>query len=223
MKLPRQFRLASIFLFTAVLALCLGIWVRQVHQRKDLIAWIQKNSGSPRLTYAHQLDANGRLDEKAQPLGPRWLRRLLGDEAFCEVETVGLRGARVTDADLRRLVVFRQISAIEIDATRVTPKGLRALRQLPRLHYLRLSGLAADDEGMAEVAHLEHLERFWLMGPGGNVISDKGLLELRALPNVQRLDLDRVEVSGAAIAALRKGLPKCRIVLTDGSKSLEVP
>ncbi|HWB11994.1 MAG TPA: hypothetical protein VG826_22405 [Pirellulales bacterium] len=222
MKLPRQFRLASIFLLTALLAVWLGVWVRQVHQRKELIAWIQKNSGSLALTYTHQLDANGRLDEKAQPPGPGWLRWLVGDEAFCEVETASLAGARVTDADLRRLMVFRQISAIEIDATRVTPRRLGVLRQLSRLRYLRLGGLAADDEGMAEVARLEYLERFWLMGAGGNAISDTGLLELRALSNLQRLDLDRADVSDAAVAALRAALPKCRIILTDGSKSIEV-
>ena len=213
MKPRVQFRLATVFVLTTALAVWLGVWMRQVRERRDLVAWIEKTGGTVTFEEA--------TFEEAQPSAPgsqpaadsprAGMLHWLDQETCNNVSQIKLRGARVTDADVKRLVAFQRLERLEIDATRVTPAGLRPLQQLPRLRFLSLSGLASDDEGMAELARLKNLEALWLDGEGGNIVGDAGLLELRSLPKLWRVELGTARIRRSALAAFQKALPGCKI------------
>lgn len=208
MKPRVQFRLATIFVLTTALAVWLGVWMRQVHERRELVARIEKTGGT--VTFADQQASARGAQAAGDSPSAGWLRWL--DEQTCNgVVEVKLRGASVTDADVKRLVAFERLGRLEIHATRVTPAGLRHLQQMPRLRFLQLSGLAADDEGTIELARLKHLETLWLDGDGGSLIGDAGLLELRTLPKLWRLELGQARIRRSTMAAFQKSLPGCKI------------
>lgn len=206
MKSRVQFRLATVFVLTTALAAWLGVWMRQVHERRELVAWIEKTGG------AVTFEQGPPSAPGAQPAESRggWLR-WLDLQSSNDVRQVKLRGASVTDADLKRIVAFQLLEYLEIEATRVTPVGLRPLQQLPRLRFLSLSGLAADDGGMAEVAKLKNLEVLSLEGEGGNVVADAGLLELRGLSKLRRLALGEARIGRSAMVAFQESLPRCKV------------
>jgi hypothetical protein len=59
-----------------VLAVCLGVWMRQVRERKELIAWIQKNGGYTTSRYEKSLKRPMALGAAMQVV-PNTLNRLL--------------------------------------------------------------------------------------------------------------------------------------------------
>lgn len=207
MKPRVQFRLATVFVLTTALAVWLGVWMRQVHERRELVAWIEKTGGV--VTFEQGPPSAPGAQPAESPRGG-WLR-WLDKQTYNDVIQVKLRGASVTDADVKRLVAFGRLERLEIDATRVRPAGLRPLQQLPRLRFLSLSGLAADDEGMTEVARLKNLEVLSLDGEGGNVVADAGLLELRGLPKLRRLALGEARIRRSTLVSFQKALPSCKI------------
>jgi hypothetical protein len=207
MKLRPRFRLKTLLVLMTALAVWLGIWMRQVHERRELVARIEGMGGT--VAFEHQ-QPSARGAQAAGSPRAGWLRWL--DQETCnDVSQVTLRGATVTNADLRRLVAFQRLESLEVHATRVTPEGLRPLQQLPRLRFLFLSGLAADDEGMTELAGLKNLEFLWLDGEGGSLVGDAGLLELQALPKLRRVELGNARIGRDAMAAFQKSLPKCKV------------
>ncbi len=58
------------------------------------------------------------------------------------------------------------------------------------------------------------LKRLSLAGSG---LSDAGIKQLAALPNLEWLDLRRTKASAAGVSELQKALPNCQIVWDGGA------
>ena len=82
------------------------------------------------------------------PIGPVWLRSVLGNDFGRSVEKVYLQDPQVTDADLEPLKGLRQLRFLQLNHTQVTDAGLQNLKGLNQLQYLWLMFTRVTDEGV---------------------------------------------------------------------------
>lgn len=118
------------------------------------------------------------------------------------------------------------LRTLVLDYMNVTEKGLRFLKELKALKYLRLSSEPAvkpgavsrafgEDAGMTCLAGLESLETLWVSSPQ---ISDDGLSQLAKLKSLKELQLWSASIRGPGLAHLSKipSLRRLRLQLTLG-------
>ena len=74
---------------------------------------------------------------------------------------------------------------------------------------LRFSGTAVTDEGLVHLKQLTSLKRLDLIGCK---ITDEGLVHLKQLTNLQKLILYRTNITDAGVADLQMALPNCEIL-----------
>lgn len=131
-------------------------------------------------------------------------------------------GHRLSDDGFVVLSNLTGLEKLTFYETRLTDRGLMGLRELKRLKHLYLGGANITDAGLANLAGLTKLESLGLKATG---ITDQGLRHLRDLesleylnlsvtgvngsglqflemPSLHRIELDRVRLSEAGVAAL---------------------
>ena len=99
--------LRMLLLLILVAALWLGWRVDKARRQRRAIAQVEKYNGYVRFDYEY---ANGNEIQGAQPWGPKWLRRHLGDDYFREVSQVIYVDQPLSDATLAPLA---DLGAIE--------------------------------------------------------------------------------------------------------------
>ena len=119
-----------------------------------------------------------------RPPGPAWLQKLLPDDFFAEVATVGFDASQITDAGLEHLDGLSQLQLLSLADTQVTDAGLEHLKGLSQLQELWLDRTQVTDAGLEHLKGLSQLQELWLNG---------------------------TKVTEAGVAKLRKSLPKCKI------------
>ena len=92
--------------------------------------------------------------------------------------------------------------------------GLVRLQALPNLTGLSLEGIPMTDAGMEVLKDLKAWPNLTILNLSHTQISDAGLKRLRGLTGLRELDLSGTKVLAEGVLALRKELPKCK-VLTD--------
>lgn len=97
---------------------------------------------------------------------------------------------KVTDGDLAKLVVCKQLSWLTITNHPVADDGMKHLGQITTLQHLLLQGCLVTDEGL------------------------KHLTQLR---NLKVLDLARTKVTAAGVNSLHESLPNCKITSDHGT------
>src|SRR4051794_11469484 len=104
MRLPRQ-RFGVRLLLGLVLVLgCLFGWLaRKAGTQRRAVAQLKDLGGS--IVYDFQ-GIPGVPSDKMEPRGPRWLRKLIGDELFQEVVQVNLTGLTDSSITNRTVSVF---------------------------------------------------------------------------------------------------------------------
>jgi hypothetical protein len=88
------------------------------------------------VVYDYEIGASNNRIPNAQPPGPPWLRKLLGDDFFASVGWVSLREA--TDAALKRIEALARLRELDLTNTSITNAGLEHLKGLTQLKALRL-------------------------------------------------------------------------------------
>ncbi len=97
---------------------------------------------------------------------------------------------RMTDAGLKRLAGFDQLTRLNLDGSiQLTDDGLAHLARLPQLQELDLSGYKGriTDKGLAVLRHLPELRRFQMCWQ--QKISDAGLANLALCEHLESVDL----------------------------------
>lgn len=147
----------------------------------------------------------------AEPFGPRWLRNILGDNFFSEVEGVSFSNSNsVKDADLAILAKFPSLKGVDLQVgedAHITDAGLAQLRQLP-LRGLAIASDVITDAGLVNVKGLTQLQDLRLYVSN---MTDAGLENLRGLTQLETLNLCRRNVSDKAVEDLQRALPNCKI------------
>ena len=109
------------------------------------------------------------------------------------------------DDDVDRLP--QNLSTLSLSHTKVTDTGMRGLRRLKSLCFLRLDGLPISDVGMKEVGRLGSLRNLSLYRCR---VGDQGLAELEELRDLVLLSLDATDVTSKGVRRSLPKLPKLR-------------
>ena len=181
--------------------------------------------------------------------GPLWQlqrnRRVLPATFLDRVIFVELSDTDVDNAQFERLGLGRleRLEGLSLGATlvsgytgapsKVSDKGLAAIRLWRRLRLLGLSKTTVTDAGMAHLPELTNLELLCLAdtritGAGlvhlkghsnlrtlslaGTDVTDAGLAHLADLPNLKTLYLGDTQVTDVGVAKLKRALPNVVIV-----------
>ena len=191
-----QFSLRTLLIFTVVCAIG-SAWVTRKVERKrkerEAVDAIIKLGGYA--LYDYQATKAGIL------CGPDWLRKLLGENFFSEVEIVSFQGTGDTDAGLENVRGLTQLHRLILTDTNVTDVGLASLKELNQLQTLELWGTNVTDVGLANLKELTLLENLDLSKTG---ITDAGLANLKGLVKLQRLYLRITNVADAGLVNLRE-------------------
>ena len=194
-----RFRLRTLLLLLTAVGVWLGLTVEQARRQRQAVTAILSAGGT--IKYVH--DEHFDLPQSAPP-GPRWLRRLIGDEFFFHVDGVIFRESRAKPSDLVHLKTFRKLRLLSLAGIKVSDDDVRnVVAHHPALIWLDLGDTGVSDKALA---YLAPLKLTWL-GLSGNELSDASLVHLRAFPGISVLVLGRNKLRGdglAHLAAMRK-------------------
>lgn len=226
MRLPRiklSLSLRMLLLLILVAALGLGWRVDKARRQRLAVAQVEKYNGHVRFDYEY---ADGKEIPDAQPKGPRWLRRILGDDYFREVSRVIYADQPLSDATLAPLADLSGVEELRFLAgfyhgnapvdpppglERLTESGLSRLEGLARLRRLEFHGMELTGSMLRHFRHSTQLEELSIFEgdavEGG--ITDEGMPPLGAMPRLRVLSLWCHRITGSCLGPLR------------GSRSLE--
>jgi internalin A len=135
-------------------------------------------------------------------------------------DTVDLRASWVTDSDMPKYAQMPDLRRLDLSLTRVSDRGLRALKTAPAIEELNLYfAEKITDEGASVVKNWKHLKKLNLRG---TKITDSTLEFLAGVPTLEWLDIGWAEVTDTGLdhlAALTnlKWLTMGGNKLTDGA------
>ncbi|HVC97535.1 MAG TPA: hypothetical protein VND64_27885 [Pirellulales bacterium] len=205
-----QFSLAT--MFVVVTLCCVGVaslGVSLHHKRRDRAAVAALRDLRFSVQYDWEDDSHG--PPQAQPPGPRWARRWLGDDFFADVTYVSvIWGSHpdFTDEHLASLRAFPRLESLRLSETAVSDAGLAQLTALPTMKQLDLSFTHISDTGLAHVTGLTGLEELNLMYCQ---VTDRGLAHLKSLAELKKLSLKGTLVTDEGVAELTHDLPNCKV------------
>ena len=197
-----QFSLRSLLIFIAVVAAgCAWLTGKVKRKRWERAAVEALRKKGAMVTYDYNRVRNG------TPPGPAWMRRLLGDNYFSEVEWVCMDG-KVDDNDLKGVAQFPQLKSLTMMGRGFTDAGLVNLEELRELGQLNLSQTAITNDGLEHIKGLTQLTELWLYG---TKVTDTGLVRLRGLTKLKYLSLAFTNVSDGGVDELQRALPGCHV------------
>jgi hypothetical protein len=177
-----QFSLRSFLIVTVICALASAWIARQIERKRnerESVEAIVKLGGWVVYDYVHDGKA-------ANPPGPAWLRKLVGDNFFGEVVYVSLgSNSKVTGADWAKL------------------------EQLPDIETLDLSGSDVTDDDLVHLKGFSQLQGLRLVR---TKVSDAGLEHLKGLTNLQWISVNGTRIAATGAKEFHKALPNCTIV-----------
>jgi Leucine rich repeat len=204
-----QFSLRTLMIF--MLACAIGsAWVaRKIERKRKELAAVRaiiKMGGG--VSYDYEF-ASGKLIPGGDAPGPGWLRQLLGENFFAEVQSVFFLGrTNINDTGLQNVEALPQVQMLFLGSANVTDVGLAHLNGLNHLQYIELEQTNLTDAGLVNLKGLAELQTLHL---DSTQVTDKGLANLKALSNLQAVFLRRTKVTDAGVKDLQTALPKCRI------------
>ena len=148
------------------------------------------------------------------------------------LERLWLDHTQITDNGLAHLVQLTNLQSLSLYGTAVTDEGLVHLKGLTNLKDLSLYDTQVTDVGLAALKDLELVDfsipsaaktdlglKNYLasLKPPSQLylsewkITDAGLIHLKQLTNLKRLDLIGTKITDAGVADLQMALPNCEI------------
>jgi hypothetical protein len=177
-----------------LVVLVVGLWLsRQVHMAREqraAVAAVQKYGGWVHYDYEF---VNGKLTPGRNPRAPRWLRRLLADEFFQNVQQVSL--------------VYDRSTGRRHDNDNVVPCDdvLARISSLPGLKVLLLKETQATDEGLKRIGKMSGLEELYIWD--AKSVTDAGVVCLATLENLRKIHINGSNLTDDSLAALSR-LPR---------------
>jgi hypothetical protein len=197
-----QYSLRTLLIFTLIVAVACGWLASKVERKRSERAAVEalRKKGAT-VTYDYD-----RVRSRT-PYGPAWMRWLLGENYFSEVQWVAM-GGNVDADDLNAVAQFPHLTSLTMMSRGFTDAGLANLTGLRELRDLNLSQASLTDDGLKDLAGFTQLETLWLYG---TKVTDAGLVHLRGLTRLKYLSLAFTNVSDGPVAELQKALPNCHI------------
>lgn len=187
-----RFSLRTLLVFVVVLSVPLTwfAWrLEKARRQREAVEAILGLGGV--VAYDYQVDESGEWIEGAEPTAPEWLRKLLGDDFFCDVLCVDVFPApKFGDDEARHLKGLTELEHLYL-FSQISDSGLAHLEGLTKLKTLSLNGTQISDSGLAHLEGLTRLETLYLHG--------------------SLFTLDDMQVTGEGIQELQQALPNCRV------------
>jgi hypothetical protein len=135
----------------------------------------------------------GKLTPGREPWAPHWLRKILGDELFQEIEYVSL--------------VYDDSTGTRHDNKNVSTCDdvLAQLASQPGINQLLLHGTQATDEGLKHVGKMATLEALFIWD--ATSITDAGVAHLAGLKNLKKIHISRSRITDESLV-LMSSLPR---------------
>jgi internalin A len=143
----------------------IGWKVRRAAIQRRAVAAISRAGGH--VVYDFQIKAVREDDDNPQPWAPGWLRRVLGDEWFQEVNEVFLTDTDLTETKqsddlLAAVTTLDRLEKLEIDMQAINATSLVPLIRLTRLKELTLVPDQTTDSWLADLEKIRFLETLYL-------------------------------------------------------------
>jgi hypothetical protein len=163
-----RFSTRTLLLVVTLFAVLFGLW---------------KSCIEPFRTQQRAIEALSQMGARMtiKPVGPEWLRALVGAEFLVEVESVELA------------------APIDLASSRPLEPVGEHLGKLRGVRSLRISNRVVSDRSLFGVEHLGDLEQLSLAFTG---VSDRGVAQLGSLTKLRILDLGMTHAGGAGMARL---------------------
>lgn len=134
---------------------------------------------------------------------PKWVTDAGGvfvRDSAGRVTGIDLRSSWVTDSDLAEVAKMPGVQTLDLSLSRVSDRGLRALRGADQLVDLNLYfAEQVTDEGMAIIKGWKHLKRLNVRGAR---ITDTTLEFVASIPTVESLDIGYAEITDVGLDRL---------------------
>src|SRR5262245_48857514 len=108
-----------------------------------------------------------------------------------------LRRNRLTDGDVKQLVMLGQLETLDLSGIKVTDAHLKELSALQRLSALSLAGTSVTDSGVKELASFKRLK---ILDLSDTAITDEAVHEMTSLSELEVLSLERTRVTNTGAA-----------------------
>ncbi len=229
-----QFSVRTLMIFTlicAVVCAWVGHRMRQKRREREIVDAILNDGGFA--TYDYKYDADEHFIANGEPSAPMWLRKLLGDDFFCEVDSVsflvkdpGPRWLKAVGIDeekfripavttglphLEELACLRQLNLTE---RTLTDADMTHLKDLSRLQYLGLRDTGVGDAGLVNVKDLTQLRMLSLTNAR---LTDAGMVNLDRLTQLRKLNLEGTRITDAGLQHL-KGMTRLESLVLRGTQ-----
>ena len=127
---------------------------------------------------------------------------------FPNLESLGLYGVEIQDADVALLEGWQGLKNINFGNTSISPIGLRLLQLMPSLQHLRvinqsmkrLGRLQFDDDALTEIAGIDTLRSLTLSD--GAKVTDAGVQHLSRLKQLEELRLEDTSLTNKGLQGL---------------------
>ena len=147
--------------------------------------------GLETLEELQNLESLGLSDLQVTDAGMRYVGSVTG------LKFLYLSGLPITDAGLAPIGALAELRSLNLTRLRITNAGLKRLAGLPNIRSLTLSDTDVLDAGLVHLKTWEHLKSLDI----DNVpyLSGAGLMHLRHLQTIERLDLRGPGITNAAL------------------------
>ena len=214
-----RFSLRTMLIFMLVVCVAVGWRIERVRKQREAVAWVREMRG----TVYYATDDNSFHKRTAEPRGPEWLRKWLGNDFFDDVVDVTLHNPQVNDVSpLAKLTELKWSDLSDTQVSEVSP-----LAKLTKLKWLSLANTRVSD--VTSLAKLTNLETLLLHDTQVSDVSALAKLTkleglyldntqvsevspLAKLTKLEYLVLYDTQVSQEAIEQLKKALPQCEIL-----------
>jgi hypothetical protein len=198
-----RLRLRAILLLVAVVGLGLGWLANKIYCQRKAVALIEANGGW--VVY----DWCGYDGVKRDPPGPRWLRRIVGDELFQEIDHVCLEDHQPKRAHspLEHVLEWTvrgapRINTLWIANAPMNEPAYHAIGKLTSLADLTLVGDAPTDAEVSFLAHLSSLESLQILD--GHRLTNRALESLGRLPKLEVLNISDLNLTDRSLELLSR-------------------
>ena len=114
-----QFSLRSLSVATVAVAIpfsWLAVEVKRAREQRGAVEALAKLGGS--INYDYEISSGGYLINGAKQPGPAWLRNIIGDGFFINVNGANCTLLKVTDVDLEYLEAWKQLRHLQLGSTK---------------------------------------------------------------------------------------------------------
>ena len=202
-----QFSLRTLLVLVLLVSVLCG-WLRhkvnQSEQERRAVEAILAMGGE--VEYEHE---QGRKGKPTDPPGPAWLRAILGDYFFADVQTVRYPSG-VGDASLVHLDRLRHVGYLDLRGTSVTDEGLAQVIEHDELQGLNLGATSVTDAGIAQLARLRNLQYLEI---AHTAITDRAVQAMIQFKQLVWVDLSGTAVSADGYRKVEASLPPDSLIM----------